>query len=100
MNRYLEDIRSKLHIAVETGTLDVKLFGDTISGTWPTFPRLMQFGSPRPIAVELLNMGLRSNPNPLEILKFRKRFGPLTLSYSPDQTFQFSIHDWRSRVAE
>lgn len=90
---------ANLRLQVETGTADAQVSGAIVSGTWLSAPKIVSFGSARTIGVELLNMSLQSTPDPAAILRFTKKFGALTVAYSPNQAFQFSIHDWRNRVA-
>ncbi len=96
MRYVLEQGSTKFGIEVETGAIDVSLKGDYISGTWLATPKVIRAGASRPVAVELLNslQGVGSDRRPEVALKFTKRFGPLTTSYSAGLPFRFSIHDW------
>ncbi len=99
VKRNLESIRSQFGIEVETGVSTVEQSGDQITGTWLSEPKIVSIGSLRPVAVQLLNMTMRSNPDPEIALRFTKKFGPLTTPYRPCSSFRFSTQDWIVEVS-
>ncbi len=96
MNRFLVRSWADFGIAVETGASGVELVGDHIAGTWLATPKVVRAGSSRPVSVELLNtvecVGVDRFPE--AAVKFTKKFGALTVPYSPGSPFQFSMQDW------
>jgi hypothetical protein len=96
---FLEQVSSNFGIEVETGAANVLLSGDIISGTWRSAPKVVRIGSPRPVAVELLNAteSVSVNRHPEVALKFTKKFGALTSPYRSGSSFHFSLAKWREK---
>lgn len=96
MKNGLERSLSNIAIEVQTGTRDVVLEGDYISGVWQTRGTIHRVGTGRAIALDVLNPFLGKSSLADAILLFTKKFGPLTIPYRRSSSFRFSIREWKA----
>ena len=97
VNNSLERRFEKIGIELQTGTRNVLLEGDDITGEWAPAAVVHRIDEPRAIALELLNathVGKRSYAN--AALAFTEKFGPLTIPFGHDASFKFSISEWKA----
>ena len=94
MNNSLERSLTNLVVEVRTGTRNVSLDGEHISGDWDNKGRSHRIGAGRPMALNVLNPFLSRNDLVNAVLDFTQRYGPLTIPFSAATSFRFSVADW------
>src|SRR5215469_11292234 len=102
MNSFLDTYSRRLAIAVECGTSNALIRGDSISGKWSNQPRIWTPSRPLSIAEELLNSvdSVSVDEIPKRVLKFTKDYGPLILPFQSGKHFDFPLSEWLGKRAE
>jgi hypothetical protein len=96
MNSGLERKLDIFTIEVQTGTRDVALDGENITGAWVDKGAIHRIGEqPREIALHVLNPFLSGVRLTDAVLDFTKRYGPLTVPFRSAEPFRFSIKEWK-----
>jgi hypothetical protein len=95
MNSGLERSSNNLRIEVQTGTRNVVLERDDITGEWDAESTIYRIGEGRPIALNVLNPFLGNDRLANAVLDFTQRFGPLTIPFCRGASFRFSINEWK-----
>jgi hypothetical protein len=95
MKTGLERSSNNLRIEVQTGTRDVVLEGDYITGAWDAEGRIYRIGEGRALVLDVLNPFLGTNRLADAALDVTKKFGPLTIPFCRGESFGFSIDEWK-----
>jgi hypothetical protein len=96
VNNGLERGFEKLRVEVQTGTQNVLLKGDYITGEWASEAVVHRIDETRAIALELLNVTHVQRKYEDAALDFTKKFGPITILFGHGASFKFSISEWKS----
>jgi hypothetical protein len=95
VNSGLERTSHIIGIEVQTGTRNVALEGDYVTGAWDAEGTIYRIGKRRAISLDMLNPFLGKNRLADAVVDFTNRFGPLTIPFCCAASFRFSISEWK-----